>query len=105
MLALGPARGGRHRRPQRARLVDLFFDGSRGRVEIAGQRYPDGAAHGSGCTHSSALAAFLARGETPLEAARRARAVASEAVASGLREIGAGAGPVDVFGLAAAARQ
>ena len=69
-------------------------------MEIAGERHPDGAAHGSGCTHSSALAAFLARGETPLEAARRAREVASEAVAAGLREIGAGPGPVDVFELA-----
>jgi len=44
--------------------------------------------------------ALLARGEEPLEAARRARQVASEAVAHGLLEIGEGAGPVDVFGLA-----
>ncbi len=80
-------------------LVDLFFDGER-LVEIPGERHPDGAAHGSGCTHSSALAAFLARGEGPLEAARHAREIASAAVGAGLREIGAGAGPVDVFGLA-----
>ena len=79
-------------------LVDLFFDGDQV-VEIPGERHPDGAAHGSGCTHSSALAAFLARGEEPLEAARKARVVASEAVASGLRDIGAGPGPVDVFGI------
>jgi hydroxymethylpyrimidine/phosphomethylpyrimidine kinase len=85
-------------------LVDLFFDGEQ-LVEIPGERHPDGAAHGSGCTHSSALAAFLARGEEPLEAARKARAVASEAVRNGLREIGAGAGPVDVFGLASGPRQ
>jgi len=80
------------------RTVDLFFDG-REAAEIPGERHPDGASHGSGCTHSSALAAFLAHGETPLEAARKARQVASEAVAQGLREIGAGPGPVDVFGL------
>jgi hydroxymethylpyrimidine/phosphomethylpyrimidine kinase len=79
-------------------LVDLFFDGERV-VEISGERHPDGAAHGSGCTHSSALAAFLARGEEPLEAARKARAVASEAVGNGLREIGSGAGPVDALGI------
>ena len=79
-------------------LVDLFFDGER-LVEIPGERHPDGAAHGSGCTHSSALAAFLARGDDPLEAARRARAVASEAVGNGLREIGAGSGPVNALGL------
>ncbi len=79
-------------------LVDLFFDGERA-VEIPGERHPDGAAHGSGCTHSSALAAYLARGEEPLEAARRARELASEAVGNGLRGVGAGPGPVDVFGL------
>jgi len=85
-------------------LVDLFFDGQR-LVEIPGERHPDGAAHGSGCTHSSALAACLARGAEPLEAARKARQVASAAVGAGLREIGRGAGPVDVFGLAAGPRQ
>lgn len=79
-------------------LVDVFFDGEQ-MVEIPGERHPDGAAHGSGCTHSSALAAFLARGEEPLEAARKARVVASEAVANGLREIGRGAGPVDALGI------
>jgi hydroxymethylpyrimidine/phosphomethylpyrimidine kinase len=79
-------------------LVDLYFDGQR-LVEIPGERHPDGAAHGSGCTHSSALAAFLARGKEPLEAARKARVVASEAVGAGLREIGAGPGPVNALGL------
>jgi len=84
----------------REEAVDVFFDG-RDFVEIAGERFPDGAAHGSGCTHSSALAAHLALGFPPLEAARRAKAIASEAVRSGLAGLGAGAGPVDVFGLAA----
>jgi hydroxymethylpyrimidine/phosphomethylpyrimidine kinase len=79
-------------------LVDVFFDG-REAVAIRGERHPDGAAHGSGCTHSSALAARLAHGDTPFEAARAARRIASEAVANGLRGIGSGAGPVDVFGL------
>jgi len=80
--------------------TDLFFDGER--VEaIAGERHPDGAAHGSGCTHSSALAAHLALGLDPLEAARRAKQIAAAAVRDGLRELGSGAGPVDVFGLAA----
>lgn len=81
-------------------LVDLFFDGEQ-LVEVPGERHPDGAAHGSGCTHSSALAAFLARGAEPVQAAVAARQVASIAVGAGLREIGQGAGPVDVFELAA----
>lgn len=79
--------------------TDLFFDGST-LTELPGERHPDGAAHGSGCTHSSTLAARLALGDAPLAAARQARAVAAAAVANGLRELGAGAGPVDVFGLA-----
>jgi hydroxymethylpyrimidine/phosphomethylpyrimidine kinase len=98
VLALGPravvVTGGHSER-----VVDLFFDG-RESVEIPGERHPDGAAHGSGCTHSSALAAFLARGYEPLAAARKAREVAAAAVAAGLREVGAGPGPVDVFNLA-----
>jgi hydroxymethylpyrimidine/phosphomethylpyrimidine kinase len=96
--ALGPANvvvtGG-----HRDAATDLFFDGTT-LTELPGERHPDGAAHGSGCTHSSTLAARLALGDSPLEAARHARAVAAAAVADGLRGLGAGAGPVDVFGLA-----
>jgi len=111
LLALGPAAvvitGG-----HRARAIDLFVAGDdaadvsgggmRGApaVEIVGERHPDGAAHGSGCTHSSLLAAHLALGLDPLAAARAARALAGQAVRDGLRDVGAGAGPVDVLGLA-----
>jgi hydroxymethylpyrimidine/phosphomethylpyrimidine kinase len=100
VLALGPRyvvlTGG-----HRAHATDLFLDSAQGEVvAIAGERHPDGAAHGSGCTHSSVLAAQLALGRSPLEAARIARAVAGEAVRRGLRDVGAGAGPVDVIDLA-----
>jgi hydroxymethylpyrimidine/phosphomethylpyrimidine kinase len=71
-----------------------------GSLRIEGPRYPAGASHGSGCTHSSALAAFLARGVELPDAARWAKEVAAEAVGNGLRGIGRGAGPVDVIGLA-----
>jgi hydroxymethylpyrimidine/phosphomethylpyrimidine kinase len=81
-------------------VTDVYFDGER-LVEIPGERYPGGAAHGSGCTHSSVLAAQLARGVESLEAARRAKAIAAEAVRNGLRSIGSGAGPVDVLGIGA----
>jgi hydroxymethylpyrimidine/phosphomethylpyrimidine kinase len=95
--ALGPANvvitGG-----HREEATDLFFDGS-SFERIPGERHPDGAAHGSGCTHSSALAAHLALGHDPLEAARAARRIAGDAVRDGLRGIGAGPGPVDVFAL------
>jgi hydroxymethylpyrimidine/phosphomethylpyrimidine kinase len=100
MLALGPRAvvltGG-----HRARAVDLFVDSAEGEaVRIEGERHPDGAAHGSGCTHSSVLAAQLALGAGPLQAARIARELAGEAIAHGLRGLGEGAGPVDVLDLA-----
>jgi len=99
LLALGPDAvviTGGHRR----QASDLFLAaGFEAPVSIDGVRYPGGAAHGSGCTHSSVLAAQLALGHTPLEAARTARVLAGGAVAAGLSELGAGPGPVDVIGL------
>jgi len=83
----------------RTQATDLLFDGET-LTELPGERHPDGASHGSGCTHSSTLAARLALGDTLPEAARRARAAAAAAVRNGLRDLGAGAGPVDVIGLA-----
>jgi hydroxymethylpyrimidine/phosphomethylpyrimidine kinase len=104
VLALGPdavvLTGG-----HRARAVDLLLDSAAGdgcrAMDIAGERHPDGAAHGSGCTHSAVLAARLALGDTLLQAVTVARRLAGKAVANGLRDIGAGAGPVDVIDLAA----
>ncbi len=78
---------------------DLLVTGA-GEDEIPGPRHADGAAHGSGCTHASVLAAQLALGASLADAARRAREITGEAVAAGLRELGAGAGPVDVLDLA-----
>ncbi len=79
-------------------VVDVFYDGDEV-VEIAGERHPEGAAHGSGCTHSSSLAAYLALGRDPLAAAEGAREITSAAVRDGLRGIGKGPGPVNVLGL------
>jgi hydroxymethylpyrimidine/phosphomethylpyrimidine kinase len=99
LLALGAGAvviTGGHRR----QASDLFLAADAGAaVSIDGVRHRGGAPHGSGCTHSSVLAAQLALGHSPLRAARTARALAGAAVAGGLREIGSGAGPVDVLGL------
>ena len=99
VLALGPAAvvvtGG-----HREEAIDVYVDAGQA-AELPGQRQPDGAAHGSGCTHSSALAAHLALGSPPLAAARAAKEIAAAAVRDGLREIGGGPGPVDVLALAA----
>lgn len=97
--ALGPAwvivTGG-----HRDEATDLVFDGTT-ITAVAGVRHPDGAAHGSGCTHSSTVAAQLALGSDVVEAARIARSVTGDAVRDGLRDLGAGAGPVNVLGLGA----
>lgn len=82
----------------REEATDVLFDGD-AIVELAGERHPGGAAHGSGCTHSAALAAHLALGHDPVEAARRAKTLAAEAVRDGLRDVGAGAGPVNALGI------
>jgi hydroxymethylpyrimidine/phosphomethylpyrimidine kinase len=82
----------------REQAIDTYFDGDDLEL-IPGERYPDGAAHGSGCTHSSSLAAHLALGYTPLQAAIAAKRIAGEAVRDGIRTLGAGPGPVDVFAL------
>jgi hydroxymethylpyrimidine/phosphomethylpyrimidine kinase len=101
VLALGPRivvlTGG-----HREHAVDLFLDSEAPEriVAIPGERHPDGTSHGSGCTHSSVLAAQLALGRDPLQAALVARAITGEAVRDGLRDVGEGAGPVDVIGLA-----
>jgi hydroxymethylpyrimidine/phosphomethylpyrimidine kinase len=78
---------------------DEFFDGETA-LTIPVRRHEGGATHGSGCTHSATVTALLARGEDVLAAAMVAAATASDAVAHGLTELGAGEGPVDVFHLA-----
>ncbi|MFM8792229.1 MAG: bifunctional hydroxymethylpyrimidine kinase/phosphomethylpyrimidine kinase [Solirubrobacterales bacterium] len=78
--------------------VDLLLTGE-SIIRIEGEIHPAGASHGSGCTHSSALAAGLALGLDVEQAARLARRVASQAVLDGLRDVGAGAGPVDALGI------
>jgi hydroxymethylpyrimidine/phosphomethylpyrimidine kinase len=78
--------------------VDHLFDGQQ-HIEIPIDRYEVGATHGAGCTHSATVCAGLARGLTLREAAEDAALVASQAVAHGLSDLGAGEGPVDVFNL------
>jgi hydroxymethylpyrimidine/phosphomethylpyrimidine kinase len=79
-----------------AHPVDHLFDGSR-HVAIPVARHRIAATHGAGCTHSAALAVGLAAGLPLAEAARRAAAVAADAVAHGLTGLGKGDGPVHVL--------
>ncbi len=71
-----------------AEPVDHLFDGTR-HLAIPVARCPVAATHGAGCTHSAALAAGLAAGLPLADAARQAAAVAGDAVAHGLSDLGA----------------
>jgi hydroxymethylpyrimidine/phosphomethylpyrimidine kinase len=93
---LGPAavvvKGG-HR--QGDEVVDVLLDGDE-IVELAVPRIATRNTHGTGCTFASAVAAFLARGETLAEATAHAQAYVHGAILHGLR-IGKGHGPLGHF--------
>ena len=90
----------RHRRPPRRGRRRVLRRRRRSTL-IPGERHPDGAAHGSGCTHSS-------RARRPprarLHAARGGPRGARDRVGGGARRparaSARGAGPVDVLGVA-----
>lgn len=69
--------------------VDLYFDGEE--VHRIEGRKVEGDFHGTGCAYSSALAALLALGRTPLEAAREARRFIQDAILKSYR-LGRGMG-------------
>ena len=74
-------------------VTDVFFDGAQ-EIDLSGERIATANTHGSGCVFSAAIAAWLARGADPLEAARRAKAFITEAIANSI-EVGHGHGPVN----------
>ncbi len=74
---------------------DLVFDGHTFEV-LSGRRIGTRHTHGTGCTFSAAIAACLARGLAPLEAAREARIYLQGAIEHA-EPLGAGHGPVNHF--------
>jgi hydroxymethylpyrimidine/phosphomethylpyrimidine kinase len=78
-----------------AEPVDVFFDGERF-VELRAERIETPHTHGTGCTFSAAIAAYLARGRSIEEAVRGAKEYITETIrhAPG---IGHGHGPVGHF--------
>jgi hydroxymethylpyrimidine/phosphomethylpyrimidine kinase len=78
---------------EEGRASDLFVEGD---VEtwVDAERIDTPHTHGTGCTISSAIAAYLARGESLEDAIRGAKAFVTEAIRNAL-EIGDGIGPVD----------
>lgn len=76
---------------------DVFFDGA-DLVELLAKRGPAKNTHGTGCTLSSAVAAFVAKGEDKLAACRAAKAYVTAAIAAGDRlSVGHGSGPLHHF--------
>ncbi len=77
--------------------IDLLFDGKQV-LEFRAERIETRNTHGTGCTLSSALAAFLALGRTVEEAVREAKAYLTGAIRESHRlHVGHGHGPVHHF--------
>lgn len=75
--------------------VDLFFNGKTARVLVA-PRIRTKNTHGTGCTFSAAIAAYLAQGKNLENAVRAAKKYITEAIRSGF-PVGAGHSPVHHF--------
>lgn len=80
-------------------LVDIFYNAEEDRIlPLRSRRLATRNTHGTGCTLSSALAAFLARGCSLNEAATQAKEYIAGAIEAGAAyEIGHGHGPVHHF--------
>ena len=80
-------------------LVDIFYNAEEDRIlPLRSRRLATRNTHGTGCTLSSALAAFLARGCSLDEAATQAKEYIAGAIEAGAAyEIGHGHGPVHHF--------
>jgi hydroxymethylpyrimidine/phosphomethylpyrimidine kinase len=75
--------------------IDLVFDGT-GYAEFATERVDTENTHGTGCTFSAAIAAYLAHGLPPLDAISGAKDYLTGALRAGYA-IGAGHSPVNHF--------
>lgn len=81
------------------KLTDVFYNAETDEIiELSSQRIQTKNTHGTGCTFSSAIAAFLAHGLPLNDAIRQAKEYMSKAIEAGADyEIGKGHGPVHHF--------
>ncbi len=80
------------------RLTSLFFDGAGGVAEFHSERVDTCNTHGSGCTLSSAIASYLARGEALADAVAMAQEWVTAAISAGSDvKVGRGNGPLNHF--------
>jgi hydroxymethylpyrimidine/phosphomethylpyrimidine kinase len=77
------------------KATDVFYDGTTMEL-LAGEVVATRNTHGTGCTLSSAIAAYLARGLPLLDAVRQAKSYLTGALKQSL-SIGRGSGPVGHF--------
>ena len=75
----------------KGKAIDLLFDG-KDYIEFEGARIETKNTHGTGCTFASAIATFLARGETVPGAVNNAKNFITMAIRAGLN-LGKGTGP------------
>ena len=80
-------------------LIDVFYNAETGEtIELKSQRIYTKNTHGTGCTFSSAVAAFLAHGLPLNDAIKQAKDYMTKAIMTGSEyEIGHGHGPVHHF--------
>ena len=88
-------KGGHGEGPQ---SIDYLFRRDAQMMPFAAPRVPTKNTHGTGCSLSSAIAAYLAHGELLDAAIRKAKAFVSAAIASaGMLDVGKGHGPIHHF--------
>jgi hydroxymethylpyrimidine kinase/phosphomethylpyrimidine kinase len=87
VLLKGGHRGG-------ATCDDLFVERGGQAVWLRGERLDQRHTHGTGCVLSAAIAAYMAGGDEPLEACRRAKSFVAGAIRNALA-LGHGTGPVN----------
>lgn len=81
------------------KLIDIFYNAeTKETIQLESKRIDTVNTHGTGCTLSSSIASFLAKGYTLNESVRLAKDYISKAIESGAQyEIGKGHGPVNHF--------
>ncbi len=77
--------------------TDILYESQTDRFTLIPGHFIKGGTHGSGCTYSSALTAFLARGHSLPDAAKAAKHFVEKAIAAS-KNIGKGVAPVNQMG-------
>ncbi len=83
-------------------MIDLLYDHASGDVySMVNPRIDTNHTHGTGCSLSSAIAAFLSQGDELVKAVRKGTKYVNESIEAGKDKIlGKGNGPINHFGIA-----